>query len=482
MMNRKLLELKLIAKIELAIRKSKISLWEYCKTLSPDFYKDTRPHLKTLCEVLQNLYELRLLDVNNKPYRKLMINMPPRMGKSRTLINFVSWALGLNNNERIITASFNDDLAKDFSRYTRDLISQEKERPEQIVYSDIFPSTHVKKDNASYGKWALDGQFFSYKGVGISAGITGLGASIIISDDLVKDAKTAYNIDALNEIWKWYTGTFLSRKEEGAIEIMCATRWSKFDPCGMILEEGNKTKDDWYILKFEAFDGNNMLCDELLSKESYEDLQSNMDPIIFKANYHQISITLEGRLYSYFKEYSELPKLIEGTYAYIDTADTGKDFTCCIIYKQYKGQAYIIDILYTKDSMEITEPKVAKMLFDNKVKTATFESNNGGRGFARNVERLLYENHKTRSILIKWFHQSQNKISRILSNATNVMNSILFPEGWKQKYKLFYDSVSTYQREGKNSNDDAEDTLTLIAESLNTPKSQVTSKSKLGIR
>ena len=41
--------------------------------------------------------------------------------------------------------------------------------------------------------------------------------------------------------------------------------------------------------------------------------------------------------------------------------------------------------------MEITEPAVAKMLFDDKVNEADIESNNGGRGFARNVETLLLQ-------------------------------------------------------------------------------------------
>ena len=67
------------------------------------------------------------------------------------------------------------------------------------------------------------------------------------------------------------------------------------------------------------------------------------------------------------------------------------------------------DIIYTKDSMEITEPMTAKALYDNKVNLAYIESNNGGRGFARNVGNILRNQYNSNRCIINWFHQSQNK-------------------------------------------------------------------------
>ena len=109
--------------------------------------------------------------------------------------------------------------------------------------------------------------------------------------------------------------------------------------------------------------------------------------------------------------------------------------------------------------MEVTEIEVAKMLFNNKVDTAWIESNNGGRGFARNVERLLWENHKSRKTAIIWYHQSANKISKILAQAPNVMRTVLFPINWKQMYKDFAIAIDLYKSKGKNLHDDGPDTL-----------------------
>ena len=61
----------------------------------------------------------------------------------------------------------------------------------------------------------------------------------------------------------------------------------------------------------------------------------------------------------------------------------------------------------------------------------------------------------------------ENKISRILSNATWVMEHIYFPVNWKDKWPEYYDDMIKYQKEGKNAHDDAQDATTGIAEKIN---------------
>ena len=101
---------------------------------------------------------------------------------------------------------------------------------------------------------------------------------------------------------------------------------------------------------------------------------------------------------------------------------------------------------------------------------AKIESNNGGRGFARSVERILKEQYKSNKTKITWFHQSQNKLARILSNATWVMDHIYYPVNWRDKWPEYYKAMNQYQREGKNAHDDAPDATTGVAESMYKPK------------
>lgn len=128
-------------------------------------------------------------------------------------------------------------------------------------------------------------------------------------------------------------------------------------------------------------------------------------------------------------------------------------------------QAYILDIYYTQDPMEITEEEAAKRLLKYNPLIFRAESNNGGRGWSRAVERIYKSLGGTRTIF-KPYTQTMNKEARILSEASFVMDNIYFPIGWKQKYKDAYNSINEYQRQGNNEHDDFEDNITSIAEEL----------------
>ena len=467
------------------IEKAKSNFWEYCKVTNPDFYYEGRVFLKDYCDLLEKLYRRKLLLPDGRICRKLIINMPPRYGKSRTLVLFCQWCFGQNENEKVITTSYGDDVASDFSRFTRDGIAEESVLDEtieeliteyenvpdeeinsiKIVFNDIFPNVKIKQGNASFEKWALEGKFFSYKGAGVGGAITGRGGSITIVDDPIKDEAVANNEFALKKIWKWYTGTFRSRAETGAIQIINMTRWASKDLCGMILADEKESKD-WMVVCHEACDENgNMLCESILSKEEYLSLKNIMPDNIFQANYHQKPIDLQGALYKKFKTYKYAPEF-EKICNYTDTADTGKDYLCSISFGVFANQAYVLDIYYTQDPMEKTEPETARRLNLYSVRGAAIESNNGGRGFARNVIRILKEKFKNFKCKVKWFHQSKNKMSRILTNASNVMEDVLMPEDWKERWPEFYEHIIHFQAAGNNEFDDNADALTGVAEIL----------------
>ena len=67
---------KLRARVELAKR----HLYDYCKLMNPQFYKDDRSYLKEMCDKIQEF-------VNQDEKKFLVINLPPRHGKSFTSQN-----------------------------------------------------------------------------------------------------------------------------------------------------------------------------------------------------------------------------------------------------------------------------------------------------------------------------------------------------------------------------------------------------------
>lgn len=442
----------------LPIELAKRSLWKYEQYINSEFFKEDREYLKTLSDTLQQLYEGKLLKQSGEPYRKLMINLPPRHGKSYSLINFSQWCLGKNNSNKIITVSYNETLSSRFSKAVRNYIDLEKIDEHNRIFKDVFPATKVKRGDASYQLWSLEGQPISYLGSSPTGTLTGIGANIGIIDDLIKNKEEAFNDAVLEKHWDFYKDTFLSRLESNAIQIINFTRWSKKDLCGRLLD---LEPDEWYILKMPVESNGQMLCEEILSLDEFEKRKRITSKEIIQANYYQEPIDLIGVLYKSLKTYKELPKMgiVKN---YTDTADEGDDYLCSICYLEHNSEAYILDILYTKEGAETTEKKTAELLERNEVRIAKFESNNGGKSFARNVQRHL----RTNRTVIKWFHQSKNKIARIISNANWVQEHIYFPENWDGKWYEFAKDVRSFQKDGKNKHDDAQDVLSGIAEEL----------------
>jgi predicted phage terminase large subunit-like protein len=281
----------------------------------------------------------------------------------------------------------------------------------------------------------------------------------LILDDLIKNAQEAYNERVLDDIWNWYTGTLMSRAEhtDSSIEIINFTRWSTKDLCGRILD--SPMSKDWANLIIPVEHDGELYCEEILPKDAFERLREGMDTNIFEANYYQKPLDVEGRLFTDLKTYDTLPEGTESVIAYCDTADEGDDYLACVVGKVKDGEGYITDIYFTQDNMQITEPATADLLYRNGVTNAKIESNNGGKGFARNVERLIWEKYHTKQVNITWFHQTENKMARILTGSTFVINHVYFPEKWDKKWPEFYKAVMGFTKDGKNKHDDGVEAL-----------------------
>ena len=447
------------------VRDARGNFFKYCNVKAPDFYKKDRAFLTRFCDELQEFY------VSDDDV--LIVNMPPRHGKSRTVGCFVEWVLGQNQNEKIMTGSYNETLSTTFAKNVRNTIQEQKADEAKLVFSDVFPDVRIQKGDAAMNMWSLEGGYNNYLATSPTGTATGFGASILIIDDLIKSALEANNAGLLEKHWEWYTNTMLSRLEEGAKVIIVMTRWHSDDLAGKALSHYAESGAKLRHISYKALqDNGTMLCEDILSEKSYNEKKKAMSPEIVSANYQQIPIDIKGRLYSGFKTYTKLPADDDGNLLftqilnYTDTADTGDDYLCSINYGVYNGEAYVLDVLYTKEAMETTEPKTAEMLVKDNISVADIESNNGGRGFARNIEREMRDRFKSNRCYVRPFYQSANKIARILSNSTWVMNHIYFPVNWKDRWPEYHDAMIRYQREGKNAHDDAPDATTGIAEKV----------------
>lgn len=421
--------------------------------------------------------------------RRLIVTMPPQHGKSvgaSTLLP--AYMLGINPDLKIAIASYSSLLASKFNRRVQRIL-------ESSEYGEIFPDTTIKQSGkaSSYIRTADEVEIVGHHGSLISVGregsLTGNRVDCIIMDDLYKDAMEANSPITRENCREWYTSVVRTRMHNDSQEIMVFTRWHEQDLIGTIREcetvidltewsqLDNIDPSVWVSLNFEALKcGKATQIDSRSegeplweSRHSAKLLASKrrLDPVKFECLYQGNPSTSEGLLYGDgFACYTALPTDIVRYGNYTDTADTGDDYLCSVCYAvDADGVIYITDVVYTREPMEVTELLVSKMLNDTKTRVAKVESNNGGRGFARVLQRLCPQ------VRIEWFHQSGNKEARILSNSATVLHTLRMPNGWRQSWKELYNHLTTYRRQfSSNRWHDAADVLTGIVETEVTGK------------
>jgi predicted phage terminase large subunit-like protein len=427
-------------------------------------------HHQLICEKLDQVYKGEVT--------RLIINLAPRYSKTELAVkSFIANGFALNPACKFIHLSYADDLALDNSEAVRDLVQSQE-------YRQLFPEVQIKPSSKAKDKW------YTTAGGGVlarSAGgqVTGFGAGKVdpeedeirefISDiDLKKGFAGAIIIDdpikpdqaeselVRERINNRFDSTIRSRvNSRNTPIIIIMQRLHEHDLCGYLLEQ---EPDEWEVLSLPCIQEDEQGNEYALwpHKHTLEELKEleELDAVMFSRQYQQDPMPREGFLYSPFKTYKEMP--VSGyavTKAYIDTADQGADFLCSIVYVEQDAGIYVLDVLYTDARMEETEPMAAKQMAQHKVKVARVESNNGGLGFTRQVEaqtRLL-GNHQT---TFKPFHQSANKVTRIITNQAKVNNLVYMPEGWDIRWPKFHKAITQYKAQGKNKHDDAPDALT----------------------
>lgn len=336
-------------------------------------------------------------------------------------------------------------------------------------------------------KWSLEGSYTSYLATSFDGTLTGMRGNIGIIDDPIKSAKEAANDNVKDGHWDFFKNTFMSRMLPGALIIIIQTRWASDDLAGRVIE---KYPDETYVLKLTALDEDSengkSTCEDLYPTEDLQFKRRSLDDDIWGANYMQTPIDKKGALYGEFKTYAAVdPDKFERVLNYTDTADEGTDNLCSISAGVIGRYGYVLDIYYTDEGMEVTEPETARRLQIAGVREALIESNNGGRGFSRNVIRHL-KLLRCFKCSVTWFHNSKNKKTRILTNASNVMDQLIMPEDWEQRWPRYAKDMKKFQRKGKNEHDDGPDATTGIVEFINgdvkgKKKARVGSKKRLGV-
>lgn len=194
----------------------------------------------------------KLMQVADGKCKRLIIQMPPRHGKSRLVSElFPSWLLGRQSYKEVMLGSYSESLSKEFSGRARDLCDED-------LYKAIFGKV-LRKDRRSMGDWQLAGSAGGRGGmraVGLNGSITGKGADVFIVDDPIRNRQDADSKTIRDTIWNNFRSAVSTRLTPDSAVIIVLTTWHLDDLIGRIAqnlkEHGKKIEDEWEILKLPA--------------------------------------------------------------------------------------------------------------------------------------------------------------------------------------------------------------------------------------
>ena len=468
---------------------------EWNRPMSKKFYLPRARLLKKhgLIDALQGLQDDK--------YDLVVLNMPPRSGKSTLSIFFLAMRAALYPELSILGNGCTTVLTDSFYKEFLNFVTSDEYR-----FSEIFPSISIvnKSSEYDYLDFNTEKRFHTVTFRSVDATTTGVAeaSNLLYCDDLVKDVETANSKERLDKLYHTYTGTMKDRKvsrlcKDGVYrscpELHVNTPWSIHDVTSRVIKDAEKMENDdrVKIVSVPCWDEERRSNFEYdygkgFNTRYYEEMEVAEDPVIFSAKYLMKPIEREGRPFErdsliYF---DELPldekgntKLPDRVVAYNDVSHGGNDYMSMPIAYVYGTDVYIVDVLFMRkfDGDAYSRPKVCEKIINWKIASCGFEKNNGGDFY----ESLIHEDLMSLGIRCHTiaFNTStrQSKLDRILSCQSDIHGDSMLNGTFRlffrnpaslhknSEYMAFLENLWGWsQKEGsiqKSQHDDAPDSL-----------------------
>lgn len=317
---------------------------------------------------LHKTIDSNLMRVVAGEVKNLLINMPPRYGKTEmVVIMFIAWCIAKNPKAKFIHLSYSDDLALDNSGRIKELVESDE-------FQELWP-VKLKQDSKSKKKWYTEqggGVYATAAGgpiTGFGAGQTieedGLFGGAIIIDDPHKVDDVGSDVER-EKVNRRLNTTIKSRRNSRNTPIIVnMQRLHEEDMSGFILGSGIGEPFEHAKLKALQDDGTALwphkhTVEELLQMKA-------IDPETFSGQYQQEPSPPDG---IYFKRewmrwYEEKPKhlRIYGASDYAVT-DEGGDYTVHLVAGvDPEDNIYLLDLWRgQKDSLVWVEVFIQMVL------------------------------------------------------------------------------------------------------------------------
>lgn len=443
------------------------------------FYLPRRKTLKKVVDKLQALEDDEL--------DELFVHMPARIGKTQIMTIYAAWHCARDTEASNLYCTYKESLGGAFLDGVMEMWTDPT-----YCHLDVFPKAVIVYTDAKNHKVDLQRKkkYKSLSGKGLESGLNGEydAKGVLIIDDIIEGIQDVLNPETLKRKQTVFDNNLMSRAKEKCKIIYNGTIWSLHDIYMNRLDflENNPeaTGIRWEILKIPALDP---VTDE--SNFDYEygvgfstqyyrtkraKFEENDDMASWFAQCQQEPIERDGAVFNpeHMRFYngvlpSEEPLKV---LCACDVALGGGDYLSMpVAYIYENGDAYIHDVVFDNSEKDITQPQVLHAIVQNNITSGFFESNQGGEGYKDDIDRQLKEKFNYKMTLVsKYAPTKTRKEQRIWDNAPTIRQFIFRDAGCRSpQYRKFMNNLYSFTINGKNKNDDAADSLSQLADFIN---------------
>lgn len=328
-------------------------------------------------------------DIFHQRYHRLIVSAPPRAGKSFMASLFISWLIGINDENFHIISSYGSRLSGTLYKQVRQFLTVD-------MFRAIFPNFSGFEASKKY-ELAGGGDVLSTSVGGPLTGFTAgtkskdsVGIGCLLVDDPLK---SAYSMAAIEEVHNWWITQASTRRTNRWAQIIIATRFHTNDLHGFLMRKDGLYDPEsnpfgWRWVNLQALcenEATDILCrkngesfwptSSLFSEDILQSQKKTMGENSFSAMYQGEPISEGGSLFksSYFA-HRDLGNLYVPTkFISADTALEETESACqsvitvfgvtqssneIVVYEQIAGKWDFVDLL--DNSIEVAKHYEAK--------------------------------------------------------------------------------------------------------------------------
>lgn len=428
-----------------------LPLWDYFRDCFVPFNNLELP-LKPLHQGVCEKLEMAFLGELGKSF--VIINIPPRVGKTKMMEALISWELAYFPDAQNIYTSYSNDLAKTSVRYIQQVLTSE-------WYRELFSTRLGDIRQADHFNTTQGGKVY---GDGVGGSLTGLGAGlkrkaggVIVVDDPAKPDEALSRVES-DKLRFWFENTLKSRRNSSQWTpiIICAQRLAPEDLPGFVMEN---YPEDCEVVKFPAMvNGESQIPETVTTKELLDTQRVN--PFAFASQYQQEPIVLGGNLikladFRYY-DYGYPPK-IEHKVITCDTAMKAKehnDHTVLQCWGRSLRRAFLIDQVRGKwQPAELL--KNARTFYEKHNKAASpvayMSIEEAAAGFT------LIQDMRKRGIPARGVIRHKDKVTRVKDILNYQATGMVYLPKGAPWLALFEAELAQFREDGKSAKDDQVD-------------------------